>query len=108
MFLDKLRDRFGHGGFHLILYLCRQNQKFKFVNMIENFTATHLMETDGQRSPVSFLKFIAPIKGAIIYFLNLIIYLCVRERDFQFCKIIFGMTKFFDRKVVILEVRGKR
>jgi len=53
---------------------------------MENFTATHLMETDGQRSPVSFLKFIAPIKGAIIYFFNLIIYLCVRERKSQSCK----------------------
>jgi len=48
---------------------------------MENFTATHLMETDGQRSPVSFLKFIAPIKGAIIYFFNLIIiYACAREK----------------------------
>ena len=80
VFLDKVRDHFGHGGLITVLYLCRQNQKFKFVNKMENFTATHLMETDGQRSPVSFLKFIAPIKGAIIYFFNLIIFMRAREK----------------------------
>ena len=35
-----------------------------------------------------FLKFIAPLyRGAIIYFLNLIIYLCVRERDHLYASV---------------------